>query len=236
MGLIMTKLYKSLRLIALTLFSALSLHGAQPAPTTASSIEESQTTAEERAKIEQIVEAHIDEVLEKLGIPTEFPWLTGYYLKGDSSRVACAQTLLDYIKKNDLKFVTVPEKWLHPHQIDMKRRAKMPVHSLYKDDPYIVIAKKLDGNHFGTMNLEQAVDMCSILTQAHYNGFYYEDIKDENLLYCSDGRVGIIDTESRGFFSESPRDGMNKLVGWYARKSCPAQTFLRQKLEEIENK
>ncbi|MDR3549816.1 MAG: hypothetical protein P4L31_00235, partial [Candidatus Babeliales bacterium] len=203
----MTKFYTSLRLCALTLFTVFSVtpltFGSAPIPNGPTQ----KVSPEEREKIAHIIDAHIDEVLTERGDPTEFHWLPGYFIKGDSSRVACAKGLLDYIKQHELKFVTVPEKWLHPHQIDSQRRARMPVYSLYKEDPYIVIAKKLDIDYSGIMNLEQAKDTYSLITGAQYNGGYYADVTDENLLCCLDGRIGFIDTESKGFFSETPYHG-----------------------------
>ncbi|MDR3549817.1 MAG: hypothetical protein P4L31_00240 [Candidatus Babeliales bacterium] len=248
----MTKLYKSLRLIALTLFSAFSvassMHGMQrlraftslaaitvkkqivnlkpqtklalaagtiAAPTAALFYHQmplqlgattqaqtpqatfqpkpdEKTSMEERARIAKLIDEHIDEVLQILKNEgtKEFTWLPGYFVKHNASRLDGSKILSDCIKKNELTYVTVPDKWVYA--VSKKHDSLR-----YKD---LIVAKKLEGRLDGTMNLAQAQDIATLLKHAKYGKYgYYCDAHSANLLFQTDGRVGFIDTESRGF-------------------------------------
>lgn len=247
----MTKIYKSLRLIALTLLAvasaAPSMHGmqrlraftscaatavkkqivnlkpqtklafaagtiaaptallyhqrplqfgttvhAQTAHVTPQSKQDEKTSPEERARIAQLIDEHIDEVLQilKKEGTKEFTWLPGYFVKHNISRLEGAKIFSECIEKYELKCVTVPDKWLY--EIPKARQTRMS---------QLIIAKKLEGTLDGTMNLAQAQEVSTLLKHAKFGkyGSYYCDAHNQNLLYQTDGRVGFIDTELRGF-------------------------------------
>lgn len=215
-------LLKSIRFIALVLIIALSnaMHTSQPAHSTSKCYQDKPISLAERIRVTKLLNDHADEV-KHVFRSKEFSWLPGYYIKTDKTRIKGAQALNNCIKKFGLKFVVVPEKWVY----------KIPKPE-YLGNQHLVIAKKLtETSGPKEMSLEQAKEVFCLLRNAQYEGLYYADTDIENLLFCADGRIGFIDTETRGFL-QYPWDGLKELMT-YRRKSPEAEAFLQQKLAQV---
>lgn len=223
-------LFRSLRFMALTLLAAAStatlVHGAQPAPAAPTLFQETPTSPEERIKIASLIDAKLDEVFEKFkeeGQSTSFDWLPGYFIKINQSRVAGAQALQKCIDDHKLNLLRVSEKWLYEVPQQWKKHGHRN----------LVIAKKIEekAGHVDTrvMNLEQAKQICILLKHAQLNDCYYADTNSSNLLHCSDGRIGLIDTEKNSW-GYGNKDGMNNLLVFQVPLTKEATAFIEKKL------
>jgi hypothetical protein len=118
----------------------------------------------------------------------EFPWLPGYFIKTDPTRVEGARTIDDCIQKYKLRHVGVAEKWLYTPSAHLSQEP-------------LVVAKKVEFVEGGSqINLKQAKDLCCVLRNAKYQGrYHYWDFSGGNLAPTPDGRLVFFDTESSSF-------------------------------------
>lgn len=174
-----------------------------------------QISPEERERVNKLIDEHYDEV-QKIWVLHQFKWLPGYIVKRNTSRVEGAKILAGCIKEYDLKYVTVPDKWEHRG---------------------FVVAKKLEGTHYTTMNLAQAQDVATLLKCAKCNGGHYHDLHNGvngNLLFCYDGRVGFIDTEAHGFFCPTYKCSLEYLLRWNTYISPEATKFVQNEIRKAD--
>lgn len=185
------------------------------------SVKNERTSDEERARINQLLDQHADDIAvmfynntmaredreRKTGARyvtdhaiVEFPWLPGYLIKTNPSRIGGAQVFLNCIEKYNLKHVTVPEKWLY------KIPASINTQGAFFKDGFLVVVKKIEHKDEAAcvINLAQAQDLCCVLRNTQYQGRYYSDIKPENLFQTPDGRFVFIDTEDGSFLGTKP--------------------------------
>jgi len=205
-------------------------HGSQPV-TFLQSDDLLPTSVERRAEMGKILDTHLEEInkhVVQIVSCKEFKWLPGYYIKSNLfNRIQGAHTLNQTIQDNNLKLVTVPEKWLHPLAINFQSK-QLPQKS-------VVVAKKIEGAYRQKMNIEQAMEICCLLKHAKYDGKHYSDTHDCNLLFCPDGKVAFIDTETKGFYNTSPVSGVEGILQWHMLDQ-EAKSFIEQELDEIKEK
>ncbi|MDR3549818.1 MAG: hypothetical protein P4L31_00245 [Candidatus Babeliales bacterium] len=225
---------RSLRIIVLTLLTTFSVgtivHGAQPAPAAPTLFQETPTLPEERAKVAILIDSRLDEVFKKLqeeGQCIACDWLPGYFIKKNTSRIAGAQALQKCITDHKLNLLRISEKWVY----------EMPAQYKEQGYPNLVIAKKIEekNGHVDTkiIDLEQAKQICTLLKHAQYDNCYYADTHSGNFLHCSDGRIGLIDTE-RLSWGYSNKDGMNNLLMFQVPLAKDAKAFIEKKLRKTK--
>jgi len=234
--------------------SNISLHGSQEVTTAIKTSQEMPT--EEHSKITHLLNEHAKDILKTFCTGSkphhaEFSWLPGYLVKTEgsrlepdhiqkkiASRIDGANALLHCIRKNNLTFVTVPEKWLY---IMLERLLLETCPSLLRLYPHVsryVIAKKFEFIENKTISLEQARDICFLLKNARFDNpeggyYYYNDVKPANLVQCIDGKIGFIDTELRGFTSTSPLEGITQFLK-FPLLDEQSKEFIQQELIKIE--
>lgn len=208
------------------------------------------TSDEERAKINQLLDQHCDDIALMFelcysfmtyeqrenktgaryidGTVVEFPWLPGYVIKTDPSRVEGAQAFADCIEKYNLNHVAVPEKWLYKIPL----RYRITTLGQYQ---FLVIAKKIERKAEANcaINLEQARDLCCVLRNTRYQGGYYCDFQPSNLFQTTDGQIVFIDTETGGFGAISPALALIMCATTMKITDDRVSEFLGQQLAQV---
>jgi hypothetical protein len=114
---------------------------------------------------------------------TQYDWLKDYYIKYGIERVDNAQNLKNFINKNNLDRIDVPQKYIYQYNPDVK---KTNANSL-------VIAKKVASNNT-KINLQEIQQLQTIATE-----FCFEDCHEDNII--KSGKVYIVDTGEESFIT-----------------------------------
>jgi len=203
--------------------------------------------AEEEARITKLIDRHIPEVMKKMSsVPVaEFDWLDGYVVKQNSDRIEGRKIFSDAIREHKLKKVTVPAKILYT--IPSQHRTSPQYNTVGEekfDGQHLVVAKKLEGQHvsfakqpkeFSTkpINLEQIRDISTLLKHTKYKEWYYCDGSPYNLIHLTNGQIGFIDTELRGFRCSSYAIPLNDLL--YLNMEPDAELFVKDEIKKKED-
>jgi hypothetical protein len=170
----------------------------------------------------KILSEHICEVVEKFPsfeTVKKFTWLPGWMIKMDTSRIEGAKKIADAIKNRNSNLLCVPYK--EPYIINNFMMQKYPL-----IPEALVLVKEIKGTHDGIINLEQAKQLDGLIEDT-----YYYDLHSSNLIHTKDGKIAIIDTESKSFAPKYPKFSYIALLGSNEFKA-DAEEYIENKLRD----